>query len=97
MINDVQDEAHFHSFDQFRTIYCDSLDVQSTEFKISVEKRQKMLDSGYNCVKKYFTQEAYRKRLTQKSVYQRDWAEFGKLAILRNQNTQHWINVSTRA
>ena len=95
MIDDMQNEAHFHSFDQFRTIYCDSLNVQSTEFKISVKKRQQMLDSGYNCVKQFFTEEAYQTRLNQRSIYKREWAEFGEIAMLRNKNKQHWINVTT--
>ena len=54
-----------------------------------------MLDSGYNCVKQYFTEEAYQKRINQRSIYKRDWAEFGEIAILRNKNKQHWINMTT--
>ncbi len=94
MISNVQDEAHFHSFDQFRTIYCDSLNAQSTEFKISLEKRKRLIASGYNCVKDYFTQEGYQKRIKQRIMYQRNWSEFGELATLKSKKNEHWINIA---
>jgi NTE family protein len=76
MVGAVQDEAHLHSFDQFRTIYCDSLDIKSTEFKLSLKKRKKLIDSGYHAVKHYFSEEAYQKRIVQQKIYHADRSIF---------------------
>ena len=92
MINEVQDEAHFHSFDQFRTVYCDSLGIKSTEFNLSIDDRKKLISSGYHAVKTYFTQEACQKRLIQKKMYL-NRSHFSLVAMIKNQKGQHWINL----
>jgi NTE family protein len=93
MINRVQDEAHFHSFDQFRTIYCDTLGIGVIDFDISLDKRKQLLTSGYSAVKEYFTEGEYQKRLKQRKIYQRDTSLFQEVAILGKQNQQHWVGV----
>lgn len=79
MISEVQDEAHFHSYDQFRTIYCDSLGIESTKFRLSMTERRKLIASGYRAVKHYFSEEAYQKRVVQQAVYHLDRSSAKKL------------------
>jgi len=51
---DSQDSMHLHSDDWQRTVYIDSLDVKATDFNLSDEAKQKLVDSGAAGVEAYF-------------------------------------------
>lgn len=52
-----QTSAHFHSADQFRTVYLDTCNVETTEFDISSQakrdKKQKLVESAYRATRDY--------------------------------------------
>lgn len=52
---DSQDSLHLHSDDWQRTVYIDSLGVKTTDFNLSNETKQKLVDSGRSGVTSYFT------------------------------------------
>ncbi len=49
-----QDSTHLHSDDWQRSIYVDSLGVGATDFSLSDETKQKLVDSGVAGVESYF-------------------------------------------
>lgn len=51
---DFQNNVHLHSDDWQRTIYIDTLGVNSTDFGISDSKKKKLVESGITNTKKYF-------------------------------------------
>lgn len=51
---DSQDSMHLHSDDWQRTIYIDSLGVKATDFDLSDDNKQKLVDSGATGVENYF-------------------------------------------
>jgi len=51
---EAQDNAHLHSDDWQRTIYIDTLGVSTTDFSISNEKKEALVNSGSNGAKAYF-------------------------------------------
>jgi NTE family protein len=51
---EAQQNAHLHSDDWARTIYIDSLDVNTTDFDLSDEKKKDLLASGRNGTETYF-------------------------------------------
>jgi len=53
-VMDSQDSLHLHSDDWQRTIYIDSLGVKTTDFNLSDETKQKLVDSGVAGVEAYF-------------------------------------------
>lgn len=53
-IFDAQMNNHLHSDDWYRTIYIDSLDVKTTEFNLSDEKKHELIESGKTYTIKYF-------------------------------------------
>lgn len=53
-VMDSQDSMHLHSDDWQRTIYVDSLGVKTTDFNLSDETKQKLVDSGVAGVEAYF-------------------------------------------
>jgi len=53
-VMDSQDSMHLHSDDWQRTIYVDSLGVKTTDFDLSDETKQKLVDSGVDGVEAYF-------------------------------------------
>ena len=50
---DFQNNAHLHSDDWQRTVYIDTLGVNSIDFKLSDKTKQALVDSGYNYTKAY--------------------------------------------
>lgn len=50
----LQDSYHRNSDDWKRTIYIDTLDVKTTQFDISTEKKEELINSGQDHTKKYF-------------------------------------------
>lgn len=50
----VQEGYHLHSDDWQRTIYIDTLDVGTTDFKINNQKKAALMKSGKDCAEKYF-------------------------------------------
>lgn len=50
---DFQRNTHLHSDDWQRTIYIDTLDVKATDFDLSDEKKNALLESGRNYTKSY--------------------------------------------
>ncbi|MDZ4184967.1 MAG: patatin-like phospholipase family protein [Desulfuromonadales bacterium] len=53
-VMDSQDSMHLHSDDWQRTIYIDSLGVKTTDFKLSDQTKQALVDSGVAGVEAYF-------------------------------------------
>lgn len=53
-IMQVQESQHLHSDDWQRTIYINTLDVKTTDFSISSEKKQSLLQAGIACAENYF-------------------------------------------
>ncbi|MBN2793935.1 MAG: patatin-like phospholipase family protein [Clostridia bacterium] len=53
-ITGAQENLHLHSDDWHRTVYIDTLGIQTTDFDISDEMKQKLVDSGYEHTKAYF-------------------------------------------
>ncbi len=51
---DSQDSMHLHGDDWQRTIYIDSLDVRATDFSLSDDTKQKLVDSGTAGLETYF-------------------------------------------
>ena len=51
---DFQNNVHLHSDDWQRTIYIDTLGVNSTDFGISDSKKKKLVESGITNTQKYF-------------------------------------------
>ena len=49
-----QDSRHLHSNDWQRTIYIDTLGVNSTDFDIDDTKKEALLGSGIKYTNKYF-------------------------------------------
>ena len=54
LIDAQQDNSHLESDDWKRTVYIDTLGVGTTDFDISDHKKDKLIQSGYDCAKKYF-------------------------------------------
>lgn len=50
----VQSNQHLHSDDWHRTVYIDTLDVETTDFDISNEEKQALLKQGIIGTEKYF-------------------------------------------
>ena len=50
----VQENQHLHSDDWQRTIYIDTLDVRTTDFDLSDQKKNELLQSGINGAESYF-------------------------------------------
>jgi NTE family protein len=53
-ILDAQSNQHLHSDDWQRTIYVDALEVKTTEFKITVAKKEALVNSGRKGTETYF-------------------------------------------
>ena len=53
-IMNAQDNTHIHGNDWQRTVYIDTLKVNTTDFDLSDEKKQALVESGANGVKDYF-------------------------------------------
>lgn len=51
---DMANKAHLHSDDWNRTIFIDTLDVKTTDFKLKEEKIRALIESGEKGVKDYF-------------------------------------------
>lgn len=51
---DSQNNTHLHSDDWQRTIYIDTLGVGTTDFSLSDETKEKLLESGREWTRKYF-------------------------------------------
>jgi NTE family protein len=51
----VQENQHLHGDDWHRTLYIDTLDVETTDFDLSDQKKQDLVRSGIDCAMKYFT------------------------------------------
>lgn len=49
-----QQNSHLHSDDWARTVYIDSLGVKTTDFDLSAEMKEKLLQSGRSCTASYF-------------------------------------------
>ena len=49
-----QDNQHLHSDDWHRTIYIDSLDVDTTEFDLSEDQKKRLIKSGKDATSNYF-------------------------------------------
>jgi NTE family protein len=49
-----QQNQHLHNDDWHRTIYIDTLNVKTTEFHISDERKRALIQSGHECAKRYF-------------------------------------------
>jgi NTE family protein len=50
----VQENQHLHGDDWQRTLYIDTLDVGTTDFDLSDEKKEALLQSGIDCAETYF-------------------------------------------
>ncbi|MFU8855568.1 MAG: patatin-like phospholipase family protein [Deferrisomatales bacterium] len=50
----VQENQHLHEDDWHRTLYIDTLDVRTTDFEVSEEKKAALLESGIACAEAYF-------------------------------------------
>ena len=50
----VQNNQHLHGDDWQRTIYIDTLDVGTTDFGLTEEEKDTLVDSGSKCAEKYF-------------------------------------------
>jgi NTE family protein len=50
-----QDSGHLHGDDWQRTIYIDTLGVKTTDFDLSDERKQALIDSGEQHTARYFT------------------------------------------
>lgn len=53
-INSMANKKHLHKNDWNRTIFIDTLDVHTTDFNISKDKINNLIDSGKTGVEKYF-------------------------------------------
>jgi NTE family protein len=53
-ILEAQSSTHLHSDDWVRTIYIDTLGVKTTEFDLSNDKKEALLNSGETSTQKYF-------------------------------------------
>lgn len=53
-ILDAQQNAHLHSDDWARTVYIDTLGVNTTDFSLKDDKKQAMVESGKRGTEKYF-------------------------------------------
>lgn len=50
----VQNNQHLHSDDWHRTIYIDTQDVGTTNFSLTKQEKDGLVDSGSKCAEKYF-------------------------------------------
>ena len=50
----VQQNQHLHSDDWQRTIYIDTLDVETTDFNLADEKKDALIQSGIDGAETYF-------------------------------------------
>ena len=50
----AQNNAHLHSDDWQRTVYIDTLRIETTDFDVSLAKKRKLIKSGADGVKVYF-------------------------------------------
>ncbi|MBA2882912.1 NTE family protein [Desulfosalsimonas propionicica] len=50
----VQENQHLHSDDWQRTLYINTLDVGTTDFELSDEKKEALIKEGIQCAEKYF-------------------------------------------
>ena len=53
-IMNVQENQHLHSDDWQRTIYINTLDVETTDFELSDEKKDALVQSGIDGAETYF-------------------------------------------
>jgi NTE family protein len=53
-ITSAQENLHLHSDDWHRTVYIDTLGVQTTDFDIDDATKEKLIQSGYDHTKAYF-------------------------------------------
>jgi len=53
-IMSVQENQHIHSDDWQRTIYIDTLDIGTTDFALSDDKKNALIQSGIDCSENYF-------------------------------------------
>jgi NTE family protein len=51
---EAQENQHIHSDDWQRTVYIDTLGVRTTDFDLTEEKKQKLMDSGKTNTQLYF-------------------------------------------
>jgi NTE family protein len=51
---DMANKGHLHSDDWNRTIFIDTLDVRTTDFSLSQEKINRLIESGQTSTKEYF-------------------------------------------
>ncbi len=51
----VQQNQHLHEDDWHRTLYIDTLDVKTTDFDLSDEKKEALIQSGIGCAARYFS------------------------------------------
>ncbi len=51
---EAQQSAHLHSDDWSRTVYIDTLGVQTTDFDLPDSKKEELVKSGRDCALKYF-------------------------------------------
>lgn len=52
---EAQQSSHLHSDDWTRTIYIDTLGVQTTDFDLTDTKKKELVKSGKDCAQKYFS------------------------------------------
>jgi NTE family protein len=50
----VQESVHLHSDDWQRTVYVNTLDVGSTDFKLSPERQRALVEQGIKGAETYF-------------------------------------------
>lgn len=93
LISNTQNEEHLHSFDQNRTVYCDTLNVTSTNFRISVSKRIELINSGYLATKAYLKSPQYPLLLKENHASLADYSLFEQVLLCDPKRGQHWLNL----
>lgn len=53
-LNQVQENQHLHGDDWQRTVYIDTLDVETTDFNLTDKKKNDLIQSGIDCAETYF-------------------------------------------
>ena len=54
-VTQVQNNQHIHGDDWQRTLYINTLDVSTTDFGLTDEKKAELIESGIKCAETYFT------------------------------------------
>lgn len=49
-----QDDMHANSFDQFRTIYCNTQNIETTDFNLDNNQKKLLINAGANAVRDFF-------------------------------------------